>query len=54
MPVANLSSQGAVVAECPALGTPGYRLEKKVPAANTDGFYFRKTIHECLLRKAFP
>lgn len=52
--VADFSPQGPVVASVPVLRTPVYSSENKVSAANTDGFYFRKTIHECLLRKGFP
>lgn len=52
--VANVSSQHPVVAECSSPKGSCLCSENKVSAANTDGFYFRKTIHECLLRKSFP
>ena len=52
--VANISSQFSVVAECSSPKGSCLCSENKVSAANTDGFYFRKTIKECLLRKSFP
>ena len=52
--VANVSSQRPVVAECSSPKGSCLCSENEVSAANTDGFYFRKTIQECLLRKSFP
>ena len=52
--VANISSQCPVVAEYSSPKGSCLCSENEVSAANTDGFYFRKTIQECLLRKSFP